>query len=234
LAQRPVDQPKAREQAAEIYQQLWKHNQAVRTMKGAAMLRMSRGVFSRAAEEYIVVQRPEQLRIDSYTVFGQLLYQIIYSKGVLYIYDAQAGAARSSDDVRQLLNDELSINMEPADMLLLLSGGLPLESPDNYLAVRQSSHILLRGLTSQILFDPVNGRPLSYMAQIPGGGLYKTEFSDYREIEGFAFPYRVKVTRSDVRIGLDIEYSGVELNDPIDPKLFRPPALIEAGLDDGL
>jgi len=227
LAERPAAAPTAQALASEMYQGLWQRNRAIRTMRGAAVMRMSRGIFSRASDQFIVVERPGRLRIDSYAVFGALLYQLVYKDGALYILDASVGAARSSDDVRQLLFDELGLDLEPSDMLLLLSGGIPLEAPDNYLAVRRKGSILLRGDTSQVLLDPDTGLPASYMAEIPSGGIYRVALSDYRAIDGVPFPYRVIISLSGPKVGLDVEYTGVELNDPIDPKVFRPSSLVQ-------
>lgn len=234
LAGRPADAPAAQTLASEMYQELWQRNRSIRTMRGAAVMRMSRGIFSRASDQFIVAERPDRLRIDSYAVFGALLYQLVYRDGALYILDANAGAARSSDDVRQLLFDELGLDLDPSDMLLLLSGGIPLEAPDNYLAVRRKGSILLRGDTSQVLLDPDTGLPTTYMAEIPAGGVYRVELSDYKTIDGVWFPYRVKVSLSEAKVGLDVEYTGVELNDPIDPKVFRPSSLVRGWESGGI
>lgn len=225
LMERPPVTAETQDLAAEMYAKVWQYNQGISTVRGEAELRMSRGIFSRATQQYILVKRPDQLRLDSHDALGSLIAQLVYTDGVLYFSEPPTGYFRSSDEDSTLLREEFGLDIPITDLLLLVSAGIPLEDKDNYLAVTRSGEVLLRGLRSQIQLDEESGLPKRYAARLSNGTLYEVQFRHYEFLDGVWFPTHIAVALSDPNVGLNIGYQQVELNIPIEPDLFAPPVI---------
>lgn len=230
LAERPPELAETQELAYKFYIPLAARNQKIETMRAEASLRMSQGIFSRAMDQYLLVQRSlepraGQLRIDSYDPSGQLIAQLVYAEGVLYYSEPQTGYFRSSQDAGKLLREEIGLDVSIDRLVLLLSGGVPLEPRENYLAVAQAGKVLLRGLDSQVEIEEEGGLPFRYVRRLSNGSIYEALFSDYQVINNIWFPIRVEMKASDPEFHVVVTYLGAELNEPIDPNVFAPPVI---------
>lgn len=235
LAERPPMQADTQELAFKFYAAVQDRNREIDTMRAEASLRMSRGIFSRAMDQYILIQRetqdhPERLRIDSYDPTQTLIAQLVYADHVLYYAEPPNGYFRSSADADRLLQEEVGLDIQMDDLLLLFSGGIPLERRENYLAVANAGKVLLRGLDSQVELDEENKLPFRYVKRMPNGTIYEVLFKNYQVINGVWFPIRIALKVSDPEVSADADFLSVELNDPIEQDVFAPPVIpVDAG-----
>ncbi len=161
-------------------------------------------IFSRAVDQAIIVKRPDQLRVDSYDVFGNLIHQLRVQKNHAEIHDFERGTARSEADVSAFLGEELGLDLSPDVLMTLLVGSVPLEARGDYLGITRKGGSILRGLRSQVLIDSGQGVPIRYVGYTQSNAIYEASFSDYREQSGRLFPYRIEVAVTDDNLFLPL------------------------------
>lgn len=220
LVERPPATAHSLEQARDWYQVLWQRDQDLTTLKGQVKLRVSRMIFSRAVDQAIIVKRPDQLRVDSYDVFGNLIHQLRVQKNHAEIHDFERGTARSEADVSAFLGEELGLDLSPDVLMTLLVGSVPLEARGDYLGITRKGGSILRGLRSQVLIDSGQGVPIRYVGYTQSNAIYEASFSDYREQSGRLFPYRIEVAVTEPRLGIDIQFEEAIINETVPDRLF--------------
>lgn len=222
LVERPPELAQTQQLAAEMFRHVFERNKKISTLKASVRLRMTRAHLSRSIEQAILIKRPESLRLDSFNMLGELLYQLVYHDGDLHIVRPQDHYYRHSLDATALLREELHLDIDIRSVIQLLSGGIPLEEKQNYLAVSKQHTIILRGESSQLILDKESLLPQRYMAYTVGGSLYEVSFADYRSVAGVSFPYQIFIQVSRPRVSLRVAFSHVTINERIGRDRFRP------------
>ncbi len=222
LADRPAETSQAQEWGRRWSQQLAERNQAVQTVKAGATLQWNARGFSRATSQAVVIQRPANVRIDSYSDFGALLQQLIYAQGALTLYWPEEGVVRHGEAAEKILTRRLKLTVPLRELALLLSGGIPLEATPFSLGAQREEAWLLRGDHSQILIDPDSFVPLEFRSKIEGSrSFYTVTFNDYQKVDGFLFPQRIILELLRPKLRLEIEYHDVQINRSVPPTVFE-------------
>lgn len=220
FASRPADSPTARARAAELYAVLEAQQGEVQSIQAEAELKLSRGIFSRAVDQVILVQRPESFRIDSYDRLGNLILQLIHHDGRLVIREGEHGMILR-DDVDEYLAGEWGLPLSLPELMLFMFGRVPLESEENYLAVEQGDGWLLRGAESQVILAGDNCQITQYTGRTEDGVLYQVEYADYREVDGVLLPHHLHIEVSDPNFSMTLKYIDPNLNQLVPDAKFN-------------
>ncbi len=220
MIERPQATSSAVRQGAQWYEVLWQRDQAIQTLRASARVRVSSGIFSRAVEQALIVKRPKNMRLDSYTVLGNLIHQLVLRNGSLWVYDATRERFDKDRDAERLLEENLGLGLSIDDMVSILVGSVPLEERTDYLAVTKKQGDVLRGLNSQVLIDPQTQLPQRFSGYTRHNELYEVRYSHYREVAGISFPHRIAVALHEPRISLEISFKDVDINIPVSDEKF--------------
>lgn len=221
LIERPKISQDSQELASRLYRQIWEQNQKIETVVATARIRIHRGIFSRAIRQALLLKKPDSLRIDSFTMFGNLLHRLVLYQGRLQILDLESGRISDSESVNRLLREEVGLDLSGEDVVAILAGGFPLELREDYLGVNQKRGNILRGFDSQVLVNHETGLPIRYMAHTDNGSIYEVDFDDYRDVSGILFPHRISIAMQKPRLSFEIVYEDVSLNRDVGEGKFR-------------
>jgi hypothetical protein len=220
LSKRPQETRSSRSLADSLYSQLKRYNDDVQTLKGSLHIEMGRTRFSRSLSQVILLNKPLQLRIEGFSDFGTSLFQLLLNGSQLHLYSLEDRVNHTTQAPRAFLAKYLSLNIATKDLLIILSGGIPLEEQGHYLAVVQDQHIMLRGHASELLLDAKTLSPQSYRSKSKRG-VYKVSFEQYKRLGERQFPMLIMIDLLKQRGRLRIQYDDLKLNENIPQKFFR-------------
>ncbi len=224
FSKRPRHSPQAQQLASVWYPKLQSRLEAIYSLKGAAKLRLNRGIFSRAVEQAIAVERPERLRIDNYSVMGELILSLRYEQGQLHLSGARLPEEKTWLDPEAFLSERLGLQLTMNDLIDFLLGGFALEAPEAYLGSQQGNKVILYGEVSRIELDTVTSQVLRVIGRGQQRSSYEVRYQDYREVDGLMFPHAIEVRLKNPNMGLNIEYQNLVLNAEIADARFAPTA----------
>lgn len=209
----------------EIVSSLEERNRSVRTLRGLASVRLGGKVFGRRREAAIVLKRPGSLRLEGLGEFGSGGVEWVVSGGEILVIWGDENRYLKGLASRDEMERMLAVSLDPEETVLLLAGAVPVEEEGKYLLKkRPKGTFLLRGEEGKVIVEKKGPRylPVQFTAfDIDGSRDYTVDLSDYAETEGIWFPRRFKARFFDPRSQVEIHFHEVDLNRPIDEKLFR-------------
>jgi len=200
----------------------------VRTVEGEARVRYRSTRGSATVRQFAAAERPDRVHIEELDFFGNPAAVLVTGGGRFSFYDARErilyrGAA-TPDNLARLVPVPLSA----PDLVEVLLGGAPLP-PDgaDARAEPEGGEVRLRldrGDASEEIWVGVGARAVRAARRIAGGagpGSWEAAFSAFRDRGGAPFPEVVSLRSAPAQVEVELSWTEVEVNGPLDPGLFE-------------
>ncbi len=189
---------------------------------------------SGGVEQYLVAERPDRLRVESYDFFGNVLSVLAVEGGRLALYDARQRAFLTGAASPANLARLIPVAVTPAELVTLLCGSAPLldgapveaEPGDGLVRLTLRDGDLVQRLEvgpgAALLASRV--RRLTAAGEAPA--LLDAEFSVHRTRAGQRVPTDLVARAPGDGVVLQLHWREIQVNQPVDASLFRlsPPA----------
>lgn len=215
----------------------------VRSVSGEAKVRAKTRDASGSASQFVLAEAPDRLRLELLSFFGQPVAVLASDGRYFQLHDLENGEFTAGPATPGNISRLLPLQMEPAELVSLLLGEVPLLAEARPAALRLDerarAYVLeLRGAQAhgrfpvqEIGLEPATLRPLwTVLPQRAGLDRYRVAFHDFEgELD---LPRRLSLSVEDGKESLGMRWTERELNPEIDPELFRlepPPGYRESG-----
>ena len=204
------------------------------SVQGRARVSVDSPDGSGGVDQHLVAERPGRVRIEAVDFFGNVVALLAVSDGRLALYDARQrtftrGAATPANLARLT-----QVPLEPEALVTLLCGSAPLLDGTPLAAEPGDGRVLLvigAGDLEQRLDVGPGAALLASRTRRRGAGGdvpvgLDAEFSGHRLRDGRLVPTEVTARAPGDRVVLSLRWRELEVNQPVDPSLFRlsPPA----------
>jgi len=186
-------------------------------------------------EEAVLVQRPEQLRLETLTFLGAILIVTANAKEIIG-YHPREGVFVRGDRSQENLRRYTQIPLDLNEVTTLLLGLPPVESSASW---KQEGNTLIFSTGGSkrdvVAFESQQPVPTKWERYNGDGKVeLSASFSDYISTPAGPFPARIQFEAHLQKKSLDIRYQQPELNTPLPADLFsqqKPPHAQEVPIE---
>lgn len=192
-----------------------------RSVRGEGRLRLRGEAGSGSVAVFVAAERPDRVHVQALDFFGNTASVLAVADGDLLFYDARERAAWRGPATEENLRRLVPLALPPAALAEILCGAAPLLDGTPVRAEPGPGHVTLEiegGGRRQVLRVGPGARV--ERATLGGEGGDEVAFGDFGGA-GPGLPAEVKLALPGVR--LELRFSDLEANVPLDPSLFRPP-----------
>ncbi len=193
-----------------------------RSVRGEGRLRLRGEAGSGSVAVFVAAERPGRIHVQALDFFGNTASVLAIADGELLFYDARERAAWRGPATEENLRRLVPLALPPPALAEILCGAAPLLEGKPVRAEPGPGHVTLeleRGGRRQVLRVGPGARV--ERATLEGGeDGHEVAFGDFGSA-GPGLPAEVKLALPGVR--LELRFSDLEANVPLDPSLFRPP-----------
>jgi hypothetical protein len=202
-----------------VYRKIVSRSEAIRTLKGAAHLRLETEEQKAGLDAVIACDGDGRLRFEILDWLNHVVF--------LAIFDTEGPEA--AEQIRQMLG----VPLKASELTALALGDpffLPLSDPTVRISVDQNALLLDvegAGLGPRYLvWLDEEGRPARMLVIRPYSegramGDFHVEYGRYRSLDGVSFPHRIRVTATGSQGVVQVDYQKVVLNESLDKDLFH-------------
>jgi hypothetical protein len=216
-----------------IYREILGRCEAVRTLQGAAHLRLRTEQQKASLDAVIACDRQGRLRFEILDLLNHVVFLAIFNPQGFLTYSASENEYMEGPEDSEQIRQMLGIPLKAAELTALAFGDpffLPVPDPIVRISVDQNALLLdveASGLGPRYLvWLDENKRPAKMFVIRPysggrGIGDLHVEYGKYRTIEGVSFPHRIRVAVTGSERFLQVDYQKVLLNESLEEDLFR-------------
>lgn len=184
---------------------------------------------------YIFVQRPSSLRVDT-TAFGNTVSALATDGQTFAMADMRQSTFFRGPAEPCVAAQLLGIPLEAGEVVALMAGGPPLLQGNPRIRWDDGHYVVdiagqngrSESVTMEITDaerqsarpDQQHPRPTRAVLRDARGERAVLTFEDYRDVNGVAFPYRVRVVMERDNVDLQVRYDEVEINPDLPPDAF--------------
>lgn len=206
----------------ELIDALRQRNQQLHSLRALARLHYAGPEGKNSFQEAILVQRPDQLRLETLSLLGAIMIVTVNGKEILgYLPrdDTFLRGQSTTDNLRRLTKIPLPLELDEITALLL---GLP---PVNTSSARQSGNAVTApspdGGQDIVTFETNDAVPSRWeRREADGARAINVTFSDYAANAAGLFPSRIEIESLAQKRQLQIDYQEPELNVTLGAQLF--------------
>jgi outer membrane lipoprotein-sorting protein len=223
----PRDIPNfAEDRSQDLTSALAQRANSLNSLQTDAVMSYSAGGRSLKTHEELVIQRPDGLKVEARSAFGVELI-LAARNGDLQIFDPSQNRFMTGTANAETLDKYVRIPMMPKDAVNLLLGlaptGFDLNDPtaklSNEGAMTVVTYTSPDGTTHALGFEDRNLVMVREAA--PGGTIrYRVDYSDYHDIGGVMFPYRVAAEFPQSQSQVSFHYRRPIINGQIPSSTF--------------
>lgn len=196
----------------------------VQTVQGEARVSIEGPSGNAGVDQFLAAERPGRLRVESHDFFGNVLSLLVVDGPSLALYDAKArilyrGAATAANVARLV-----PVALAPDELVTLLCGSAPLldGEPLDASPVDGALRLTLkRGDEVQRLEVGAGAAVLKARESRLGRVSREVELLGHRPLGGAWLPAQVVARAPQEGLTLTLRWRAVEVNQPLDPALFR-------------
>jgi hypothetical protein len=213
----------------------------VERVQGDARVKVAGGGMRGTIPAFIAAEKPDRLRIEGRDFFGNPVAVLVAAEGRLALYDARERTFYRGAATPQNLALLVPLPLEPAELVSILCGAPPLmgeavsaEPGRGFVALelrsgRRTTRLRV-GAGAAVQWAALSGDA--------GAPDHQVRFEDFRDelVAGARFPAHIALWSETPKVELELAWSEVEPNAPLDARLFRlapPPGVREVDLDAG-
>jgi len=226
---------------AVLYRELLERATDIGSAKGVGHLKIHAAGRNLSLEALIACKRPARLRVEALDFWDQAVFLATIREDEFCIYFVGENRFLREPADPAVLQENVGIPLDGGDLVALVLGCpffVPLESPE--LGVRREGGNLIltaRELEREVRYEvrmDARRRPLQVLLSRESGKgdaalLLRVDFGKYQSVEGFDFPFRIRVTNLESREDFLLQYQQLQLNQVLEEALFQfvPPAAAE-------
>jgi hypothetical protein len=212
---------------AAVRAQLLRHETPPRSLRGLAALKVSGAAGSASATQAVVLALPDRARLETLGPLGTAALVVVLRGEVLLVHSLLEGTFASGAASPETLGRLTQVPLPPGVLLRLLAGLPPLAVPE------RDPRLVIESRGDGVRVESVAGpwwqRLWTRQAGVPveagelggaAGVVLRFRFADHRPIDGTRFPFAIHLEAVTTGARLDLTFSSVRLDEPIDAELF--------------
>jgi hypothetical protein len=216
---------------------------AVQRVQGEARTRVRSPQGGGSVRQFLAAEKPDRLHLEVLDFFGNPALVLVTGDGRFALLDARQKVLYRGRATPANLARLVPLPLPAEDLVTLVCGGAPLLAGRPVQLATQGSNVVLTvegdGTVERLRLGE-GARVEQADREVAGGagpGSYTVKLGDRTRRAGLWFPDRVELRSDPARVQFGLEWTEVELNGALDPKLFElaPPRgarVVEVGEQD--
>lgn len=198
-----------------------------KTVKALAFLFFSDGEEERQSDAALIISRPDSIRVDMMDSLADVWASTGSNGEKMWLFIPNRSKLYSGRASKKNLHRLANFDWELSELVSVMAGSPPIIEDSELLQVgaQRDGHFVEKDGSLHIWADVKNGR-VGKCARYSDGGSkieYSVDFSDYRNVNGTLFPYRVEAIFPNRGAKIIILYNDVTLNQEVNSGLFVSP-----------
>jgi outer membrane lipoprotein-sorting protein len=207
-----------------LFSELKARKSAIRDVKAFVRTKISGKNFNQSFRQTLLVKGNEAMRVDTYSLFRQVLGVLIYEGEKTLMYDPIKSRVISGEEVGESMRQILGLYIDFGDYISVFSGGIPhLSNLKTKVAKWNSDQTVLQietinqktGERVDLGIDAYTLLPISLTMTQGTQEIYRVYWADYRKVDKFKFAHKVVVEIKSKKQSITVRYSDVMINQGI-------------------
>ena len=222
-----IDTNRAIPSAPYILSKLKARQSTIHDIKAFIRTNISGESFNQSFRQALLIKGHDALRVDTYSLFRQVLGSLIYKGGETLMYDPREKKIIIGEEVRETMRRVLGTYIDFRQYIVVFSGGVPNIAHLQVKIVRLNSDKkvyqieMINKTTGEKIDIKVDANTLllkSLLLIRDDREVYRVYWSDYKKVESLSFAHKV-VIKSRKKTVL-LKYSDVMINQGIASDAF--------------
>jgi hypothetical protein len=207
-----------------LFFELEARKSSIRNVKAFVRTKISGKKFNHSFSQTLLVKGSEAMRVDTYSVFRQVLGVLIYEGEKTLMYDPIKNRVISGEEVGETMRRILGVYIDFGDYISVFSGGIPnLSHLQTKIVKWNSDQTVLKietinqntGERVDIEIDAYTLLPISLIMTQDTQEIYRVYWDDYRKVDKLDFAHKVVVKVKSKQQSIVVKYSDVIINQGI-------------------
>lgn len=213
-----------------LFSELEARKSAIRDVKAFVRTKISGENLNQSFRQTLLVKGDEAMRVDTYSLFRQVLGVLIYKGEKTLIYDPRENRVISGEAVWESMHRVLGTYIDFGDYISVFSGGIPhLSHLQTKIAKWNSDQTVLQietinqktGERVDIGIDAYTLLPKSLFLTRGTREIYRVYWDDYKKVDELDFPHKVVIEIKSKKQSIVVSYSDVMINQGISLDAFE-------------
>jgi outer membrane lipoprotein-sorting protein len=213
-----------------LFSELEARKSAIRDVKAFVRTKISGGNLNQSFRQTLLVKGDEAMRVDTYSLFRQVLGVLIYKGEKTLMYDPRENRVISGEAVWESMHRVLGTYIDFGDYISVFSGGIPhLSHLQTKIAKWNSDQTVLQietinqktGERVDIGIDAYTLLPKSLFLTRGTREIYRVYWDDYKKVDELDFPHKVVIEIKSKKQSIVVSYSDVMINQGISLDAFE-------------
>ena len=212
-----------------LFSELEARKSAIRDVKAFVRTKISGENLNQSFRQTLLVKGDEAMRVDTYSLFRQVLGVLIYKGEKTLMYDPRENRVISGEAVWESMHRVLGTYIDFGDYISVFSGGIPhLSHLQTKTAKWNSDQTVLQietinqktGERVDIGIDAYTLLPKSLFLTRGTREIYRVYWDDYKKVDELDFAHKVVIKIKSKKQSIVVSYSDVIINQGISPDAF--------------
>lgn len=213
-----------------LFSELEARKSAIRDVKAFVRTKISGENLNQSFRQTLLVKGDEAMRVDTYSLFRQVLGVLIYKDEKTLMYDPRENRVISGEAVWESMHRVLGTYIDFGDYISVFSGGIPhLSHLQTKIAKWNSDQTVLQietinqktGERVDIGIDAYTLLPKSLFLTRGTREIYRVYWDDYKKVDELDFPHKVVIEIKSKKQSIVVSYSDVMINQGISLDAFE-------------
>jgi len=213
-----------------LFSELEARKSAIRDVKAFVRTKISGENLNQSFRQTLLVKGDEAMRVDTYSLFRQVLGVLIYKGEKTLMYDPRENRVISGEAVWESMHRVLGTYIDFGDYISVFSGGIPhLSHLQTKIAKWNSDQTVLQietinqktGERVDIGVDAYTLLPKSLFLTRGTREIYRVYWDDYKKVDELDFPHKVVIEIKSKKQSIVVSYSDVMINQGISLDAFE-------------
>ena len=213
-----------------LFSELEARKSAIRDVKAFVRTKISGENLNQSFRQTLLVKGDEAMRVDTYSLFRQVLGVLIYKGEKTLIYDPRENRVISGEAVWESMHRVLGTYIDFGDYISVFSGGIPhLSHLQTKIAKWNSDQTVLKietinqktGERVDIGIDAYTLLPKSLFLTRGTREIYRVYWDDYKKVDELDFPHKVVIEIKSKKQSIVVSYSDVMINQGVSLDAFE-------------
>ena len=213
-----------------LFSELEARKSAIRDVKAFVRTKISGENLNQSFRQTLLVKGDEAMRVDTYSLFRQVLGVLIYKGEKTLMYDPRENRVISGEAVWESMHRVLGTYIDFGDYISVFSGGVPhLSHLQTKIAKWNSDQTVLQietinqktGERVDIGIDAYTLLPKSLFLTRGTREIYRVYWDDYKKVDELDFPHKVVIEIKSKKQSIVVSYSDVMINQGISLDAFE-------------
>ena len=213
-----------------LFSELEARKSAIRDVKAFVRTKISGENLNQSFRQTLLVKGDEAMRVDTYSLFRQVLGVLIYKGEKTLMYDPRENRVISGEAVWESMHRVLGTYIDFGDYISVFSGGIPhLSHLQTKIAKWNSDQTVLQietinqktGERVDIGIDAYTLLPKSLFLTRGTREIYRVYWDDYKKVDKLDFPHKVVIEIKSKKQSIVVSYSDVMINQGISLDAFE-------------